>query len=99
MATPDRLPVAGPIIDVEQYVEALSPWSAMREKNFQPAAARGFILGALGSRGFTTAPLCAELLVSQWFGEPWPIERDIALLLHSARFVIREIKRGERTAR
>ena len=98
MATADRLPVVGPVIDVDAYVEALAPWSAMRERVFEPASPTRFVLGALGSRGFTTAPLCAELLVSQWFDEPWPIERNIALLLHSARFVIRRIKRGERTA-
>ncbi|PHR66449.1 MAG: bifunctional tRNA (5-methylaminomethyl-2-thiouridine)(34)-methyltransferase MnmD/FAD-dependent 5-carboxymethylaminomethyl-2-thiouridine(34) oxidoreductase MnmC [Idiomarina sp.] len=31
------------------------------------------VVSGLGSRGFTSAPLCAELLVSQWLGEPQPL--------------------------
>lgn len=31
------------------------------------------VIGALGSRGFTAAPLAAEILASQWADEPLPI--------------------------
>lgn len=35
------------------------------------------VLSGLGSRGFTSAPLCAELLVSQWLGEPQPLAEPL----------------------
>ncbi|WP_417659641.1 bifunctional tRNA (5-methylaminomethyl-2-thiouridine)(34)-methyltransferase MnmD/FAD-dependent 5-carboxymethylaminomethyl-2-thiouridine(34) oxidoreductase MnmC [Pseudidiomarina sp.] len=35
------------------------------------------VLGGLGSRGFTSAPLCAELLVGQWLQEPLPISAEL----------------------
>ncbi|MGH8629308.1 MAG: FAD-dependent 5-carboxymethylaminomethyl-2-thiouridine(34) oxidoreductase MnmC, partial [Burkholderiales bacterium] len=43
---------------------------------------------ALGSRGFTWAPLAAELVASAMAGEPLPIERSVAQSLSSARFGI-----------
>lgn len=40
----------------------------------------------LGSKGFMFAPLCAELLVSQLLGEPWPMPADLAHKLRVRRF-------------
>ncbi|RUO41476.1 bifunctional tRNA (5-methylaminomethyl-2-thiouridine)(34)-methyltransferase MnmD/FAD-dependent 5-carboxymethylaminomethyl-2-thiouridine(34) oxidoreductase MnmC [Pseudidiomarina aestuarii] len=36
-------------------------------------AAKLAVIGALGSRGFTAAPLAAEIIAAQWAGEPQPI--------------------------
>ncbi|HZP93378.1 MAG TPA: bifunctional tRNA (5-methylaminomethyl-2-thiouridine)(34)-methyltransferase MnmD/FAD-dependent 5-carboxymethylaminomethyl-2-thiouridine(34) oxidoreductase MnmC [Burkholderiales bacterium] len=41
---------------------------------------------ALGSRGFTWAPLAAELVASRLAGDPLPIERGVAAELSPARF-------------
>ncbi|UUN12476.1 MULTISPECIES: bifunctional tRNA (5-methylaminomethyl-2-thiouridine)(34)-methyltransferase MnmD/FAD-dependent 5-carboxymethylaminomethyl-2-thiouridine(34) oxidoreductase MnmC [Idiomarina] len=35
------------------------------------------VLGGLGSRGFTSAPLAAEILVSQWLQEPLPLATEL----------------------
>ncbi|OZB06217.1 MAG: hypothetical protein B7X54_02945, partial [Idiomarina sp. 34-48-12] len=43
------------------------------------------VLSGLGSRGFTSAPLCAELLVSQWLGEPQPLAEALVKRLAPQR--------------
>ena len=53
-----------------------------------------FILCALGSRGFTTAFLCAEIIASQACGEPSPVEIDVAIALAPDRFAKRAAKRA-----
>ncbi len=40
---------------------------------------------AMGARGLTLALLCAELLAAQWHGEPWPVEKKLALALAPQR--------------
>lgn len=42
---------------------------------------------ALGSRGFTWAPLAAELIASMVCGQPLPIERSVAAALSPRRFL------------
>ncbi len=39
----------------------------------------------MGARGLTFAPVCAELLVAQMCGEPWPVEARLARSLHADR--------------
>ena len=46
----------------------------------------------LGSRGIMTAVLAAELMVSQMLGEPWPVERRVALALSPSRFLVRRLR-------
>lgn len=48
-----------------------------------------FVLGALGSRGFTTAHWLAEHIASRACGEPSPIERDVAAAVSPKRFELR----------
>ena len=43
-----------------------------------PDGRRAHILSGLGSRGFTFAPLLGEALVSDYLGEPGPLERGFA---------------------
>jgi tRNA 5-methylaminomethyl-2-thiouridine biosynthesis bifunctional protein len=45
-----------------------------------------FVLGALGSRGFTTAHWLAEHIASLACGEPSPLERDVAAAVSPKRF-------------
>jgi tRNA 5-methylaminomethyl-2-thiouridine biosynthesis bifunctional protein len=54
-----------------------------------------FILCGLGSRGFTTAFLNAEIIASQACGEPCPVEAQVALALAPDRFAKRAAKRGK----
>jgi len=92
----DWLPVVGPIQNKQRF---LQHFGFLREterwpKDTERLQTHQFALLGLGSRGFTTAPLMAELLASQILNEPWPLERTAALLLHPARFMARDMKRG-----
>jgi tRNA 5-methylaminomethyl-2-thiouridine biosynthesis bifunctional protein len=44
-----------------------------------------WVCSAMGSRGLTFAPLCAELLAAQLAGEPWPVEARLARSLSPRR--------------
>ncbi|MCX8499262.1 MAG: FAD-dependent oxidoreductase, partial [Caulobacteraceae bacterium] len=48
------------------------------------------VLGALGSRGFTLAPLLAEHLVSVTLGRPSPLPRAVIKALEPGRFAERQ---------
>ena len=48
--------------------------------------ARTWVLGGLGSRGFMTAPLMAELIADQATGAPLPLEADLVRAVDPARF-------------
>jgi tRNA 5-methylaminomethyl-2-thiouridine biosynthesis bifunctional protein len=52
-----------------------------------------FVLCGLGSRGFTTAFLCAEMIAAQACGEPSPVETQVAIALDPYRFHKRAAKR------
>jgi tRNA 5-methylaminomethyl-2-thiouridine biosynthesis bifunctional protein len=52
-----------------------------------------FVLGALGSRGFTTAHWLAEHVASLACGEPSPLERDVAAAVSPKRFAQRRHRR------
>lgn len=45
-----------------------------------------FVLGGLGSRGFMTAPLLADLVADQISGTPLPLEADLIKALSPKRF-------------
>lgn len=51
-----------------------------------PGAPPGlFVLGGLGGRGFTTAPLLAEHVIARALGVPSPLPRDLAALVDPGR--------------
>ncbi|MBT6137285.1 MAG: bifunctional tRNA (5-methylaminomethyl-2-thiouridine)(34)-methyltransferase MnmD/FAD-dependent 5-carboxymethylaminomethyl-2-thiouridine(34) oxidoreductase MnmC [Rhodospirillaceae bacterium] len=93
---PDRRPVVGPIVDDDRFrmdFTELRHGRRLRnpqEPQYHPGL---FVLTGLGSHGFSTALLAAELLVSQMLGEPWPIERRLADALHPTRFLVKEMRR------
>ncbi|WP_444890794.1 bifunctional tRNA (5-methylaminomethyl-2-thiouridine)(34)-methyltransferase MnmD/FAD-dependent 5-carboxymethylaminomethyl-2-thiouridine(34) oxidoreductase MnmC [Microbulbifer sp. DLAB2-AA] len=93
-ATPDYLPVAGPIPDWESLNNTYASLRKNR-KLFIPEhsvyQAGLYVMGGLGSRGFTYAPLTAELLASWIMGGPLPVSADLAKALHPARFAIRNL--------
>ena len=97
--TPDYLPMAGPLLDEARFdIE----FSAIR-KNLaryprQPAAFLNNVYLNIGhgSRGLTSAPLCAELVASYICNENFPIAKDHAEALLPGRFYIREMVRNKR---
>jgi tRNA 5-methylaminomethyl-2-thiouridine biosynthesis bifunctional protein len=96
-ASPDYLPLAGPVPDVTEFVERYAP---LRRNARRPIDRRGaylpglFLSTAHGSRGLTSTPLLAELLASQVCGEAPPLSRELARALAPARFIIRDLVRN-----
>ena len=81
--TRDRLPFAGAPPDKEKAPDGTpAPLSPYR------------LIGGLGSRGFLWAPLLAELVASEAFGEPSPVEMGVAECLDPGRFQARALRRG-----
>ena len=93
-ASRDHLPVAGPVArlaaladhDVNAPADQQSPL---------PLHAGLYVLGALGSRGLCSAPLCGELLASEICGEPLPLAADLLEALHPARYWVRRLRKGK----
>jgi tRNA 5-methylaminomethyl-2-thiouridine biosynthesis bifunctional protein len=96
--SPDHLPISGPVPDQGAYLKDFAemrhghPWTSYPDAAYQAGL---YVLTALGSRGMTSAPLAAEVLVAHITGEPWPLERDLMTALHPARFLMRNLKRRE----
>ncbi|MFA0811768.1 bifunctional tRNA (5-methylaminomethyl-2-thiouridine)(34)-methyltransferase MnmD/FAD-dependent 5-carboxymethylaminomethyl-2-thiouridine(34) oxidoreductase MnmC [Microbulbifer epialgicus] len=93
-ATPDYLPLAGPL---PKWDSLESTYRGLRKNrklfinkqaDYQPGL---YVMGGLGSRGFTYAPLTAEVLTAWILGEPLPINVDLVKALHPARFAIRDL--------
>jgi len=42
-----------------------------------------------GSRGLTSAPICAELVAAQINDEPWPMAKKLAHIVNPNRFLVK----------
>ena len=97
--SPDYLPVVGPVPD-RAGIER--DFAFLRSNARQVSRHRGSVLPGLylnaahGARGLTSTPLAAELLASQISGEAAPLDSDLQRALSPARFLIRELIRGQR---
>lgn len=97
-STPDHLPVVGAVPDYakqkEQYADL---YKALPARHYpQPEDYPNlFVLSGLGSRGLSTAPLCAEILASQIVGTPLPLSNQLLDALNPNRFLIRGLIRRE----
>jgi len=102
-STPDHLPLVGALPDITQQLNDYAHLYQAKPAYTYPRAqniAQQYILTGLGSRGLTTAPLMAEILVSQLLGQPLPVSRTIADALCPNRFLIRDgIRRLDYLAR
>lgn len=81
-ASPDRLPMVGPV-PVHQPVAKETPLHAI-ERHPGLYAVSGF-----GARGLVWASLMGELLASQLEGEPLPLEQDLVDALDPARYLLK----------
>lgn len=94
--TPDRLPVAGPVPDVAAFETDFAGLARNARKtidrigNYQQGL---YTSVGHGSRGLTSAPLCAEMIAAHLCGEPAPVGDAIARALSPARFLLRSIIR------
>ena len=95
-STADRLPVCGAVIDSDRFKQDYSDLHHGRHWQQYPEAEaipHLYIMSGLGSRGFTTAPLLAEILTSIITDAPLPCEQEIIQALHPNRFLYRALKK------
>ena len=97
--TPDYLPMAGPLINEQvfdhEFTAIRKNLARYPRKNVKFHSGLYLNIGH-GSRGLTSAPLCAELIASYICGENFPLATDHAEALLPARFFIREMVRNKR---
>lgn len=85
--SPDRLPTVGGV------PKAGWPGRADQARHV-PRESGLFMLGALGSRGLTWAPLAAEVL-SAWINEDtMPLEADLLDAIDPARWIVRAVRKA-----
>jgi tRNA 5-methylaminomethyl-2-thiouridine biosynthesis bifunctional protein len=97
-STPDHLPMVGAVPDCSKQTEQYQDlYKALPAKHFpQPTNHTNlFMLCGLGSRGLTTAPLCAEILASQILNEPIPLSNNLLDALNPNRFLVRALIRRQ----
>lgn len=97
-ASRDHLPMVGAVPDYAQTLTQYQHLQRQRQRAESIAEAPSypnlFMLGALGSRGLCSAPLAAEILVAQMFGEPLPGEGDVLAALNPNRMWVRKLLKG-----
>ena len=89
--TYDRMPIAGPLPDSDS-INALLQKDGISNSVYQAVDNQIHVLTGLGSRGFISAILLAEALVSQTLSRPVGIPRSILKAVHPARLPIRDWK-------
>ncbi len=86
VAEPLRMVLASGQVQGWSAVRCTTPDRLPRVGQISPTLAPGLhLLTGLGARGLSLSVLCAELLVAQLTGEPWPIESELACLLAADR--------------
>ena len=98
--SPDRLPLVGRLpcreaMGAADTPDRPAPWLRLRDVPRIPGLR---VIGALGARGITWAPMLAELLTAEVAGTPlpWPAEHVDAL--DPARGLVRQARRRNRPA-
>lgn len=96
-STPDRLPIAGPVPDAAALHR---DFCTLRHNARRIIDHTGTCLPGLyvstghGSRGLTSAPLCADAIAAAICAEPSPLPQLLQRAISPARFLIRDIIKG-----
>jgi tRNA 5-methylaminomethyl-2-thiouridine biosynthesis bifunctional protein len=94
--TPDRAPVAGLLPDAPAWLaqyEGLAHGRVVDTETPPPALPGVYVIGGLGARGLTLAPLLGERIAAEMCGEPAPLSQFALDAIHPARFLHRALKR------
>ena len=94
--TKDYLPIVGPVPNVPQLLEDYAP--LRRDARCEITSLGSYLPNlyvhcGMGSRGRSYAPLTSEVLAAEIAGETLPIEDELRLAMHPARFLIRDLKK------
>lgn len=94
----DRIPMMGNVPNFDKQTnDYKNLFNLRRRKQFIKPAEQYqnlYLIGALGSRGLTSAPLLGETLASLIYGEPLPLSEDILHQLSPNRSWIRKLLKG-----
>jgi len=88
-STPDYLPMVGELMDAVSLSQ--HPPKHKTDASLLPWHKGLYVNAGHGSKGLTTAPLCAELLACMMTDEAFTIEAEIALQLNPNRFFLRDL--------
>jgi tRNA 5-methylaminomethyl-2-thiouridine biosynthesis bifunctional protein len=94
--TPDRAPIAGLLPDAPAWLtqyEGIAHGRAVATNASPPAHHGVYVIGGLGARGLTLAPLLGERIAAEMCGEPAPLSQFALDAIHPARFLHRALKR------
>jgi tRNA 5-methylaminomethyl-2-thiouridine biosynthesis bifunctional protein len=94
--TPDRAPIAGLLPNAEAWLAQYADLAHGRaiDTNAPPPAHDGvYVIGGLGARGLTLAPLLGEVLAGEMCNEPELLSQLARDAIHPARFLHRALKR------
>lgn len=97
-ATRDHLPMVGALPDYQATLTLYQSLHQQRERgeaiSDAPTYPGLFVIGGLGSRGLCSAPLVAEILAAQLFGEPLPGDAQMLAALNPNRMWVRKLLKG-----
>jgi tRNA 5-methylaminomethyl-2-thiouridine biosynthesis bifunctional protein len=97
-STPDHLPMVGAVANIaHQATQYKDLYKALPAAYYPQAVDHKnlYMLTGLGSRGLTTAPLCAEIVTSQILNEPLPLPKVLLDALNPNRFLIKSLIRRQ----
>lgn len=95
-STQDRYPVVGAVPKRDVFENCYIPISFSRNHlDYQSDLfyKNLFISSGHASQGLSTTPIAAELIASQLFGEPLPLDKELVDLLNPARILARMLNR------
>lgn len=87
--TPDYLPVAGPLLDVDALITIVPRYNEKPEK--LPWLSGLYINAGHGAKGFLSAPLCAEIIACRIAGTTPPVATSLLNALQPNRFAMRKL--------
>lgn len=97
LGSPDHQPVVGALHNFDSLKEHYTMLGVGKPLTSAPVLPSSVVstLTCLGSRGLTTAPLMAEVLVSSLCKEPLPLSNDLLSAVNTSRFMTREAIRSQ----
>ena len=97
LGSPDHQPVVGALHNFDSLKELYTMLGVGKPLTSAPVLPSSVVstLTCLGSRGLTTAPLMAEVLVSSLCKEPLPLSNVLLNAVNTSRFMTREAIRSQ----
>lgn len=95
-ASPDKLPMIGPVPVYEAFIEDYAPLRHDAKTVIDiPAKHYSGLFANLahGSKGLITGPISGEIIASMLENEPLPLEKELIDKLNPARFIIKNLIR------